>query len=79
MNHPGEIAPLAALIKPDCAIITNIGTAHIEYMKTREAIALEKGMLAEAVPPPEASSSLRKTTKPNQSPHAAGPRSFAPD
>jgi len=50
MNHPGEIAPLAALIKPDCAIITNIGTAHIEYMKTRDAIALEKGMLAEAVP-----------------------------
>lgn len=50
MNHPGEIAPLAALIKPDCAIITNIGTAHIEFMKSRDAIALEKGMLAEAVP-----------------------------
>jgi UDP-N-acetylmuramoyl-tripeptide--D-alanyl-D-alanine ligase len=50
MNHPGEIAPLAALAKPDCAIITNIGTAHIEYMKSRDAIALEKGMLAEAVP-----------------------------
>ena len=50
MNHPGEIAPLAALVKPDCAIITNIGTAHIEYMQTREAIALEKGDLAEAVP-----------------------------
>jgi len=50
MNHPGEIAPLAALIQPACAIITNIGTAHIEYMKTRDAIALEKGALAEAVP-----------------------------
>ncbi len=50
MNHPGEIAPLAALARPDAAIITNIGVAHIEYMKTREAIALEKGMLAEAVP-----------------------------
>ena len=50
MNHPGEIAPLAALAKPDCAIITNIGTAHIEYMKSRDAIALEKGMLAESVP-----------------------------
>jgi UDP-N-acetylmuramoyl-tripeptide--D-alanyl-D-alanine ligase len=49
MNHPGEIAPLAALIRPDCAIITNIGTAHIEYMKTREAIAQEKGDLAVAV------------------------------
>lgn len=49
MNHPGEIAPLAAIAKPDAAIITNIGTAHIEFMQTREAIALEKGMLAEAV------------------------------
>ena len=49
MNHPGEIAPLAELVKPDCAIITNIGTAHIEYMKTRDAIAVEKSALAEAV------------------------------
>jgi len=51
MNHPGEIAPLAAIAGPDVAVITNIGTAHIEYMITREAIALEKGMLAEAVHP----------------------------
>ncbi len=49
MNHPGEIAPLAAMAKPDTAIITNIGSAHIEFMHTREAIAQEKGMLAEAV------------------------------
>ncbi len=49
MNHPGEVAPLATLAKPDGAIITNIGVAHIEFMKTREAIAREKGMLAEVV------------------------------
>jgi len=51
MNHPGEIAPLAAMIAPDVAIITNIGTAHIEFMGSRDAIALEKGMLAEALQP----------------------------
>ncbi|MDB6149119.1 MAG: UDP-N-acetylmuramoylalanyl-D-glutamyl-2,6-diaminopimelate/D-alanyl-D-alanyl ligase [Chthoniobacter sp.] len=51
MNHPGEIAPLAAMAAPDVAIITGIGVAHIEFMGTREAIALEKGMLAEALPP----------------------------
>lgn len=50
MNHPGEIAPLAALIRPEAAIITNIGVAHIEFLGSREAIAQEKGSLAEALP-----------------------------
>ena len=49
MNHPGEVAPLARIAAPDAAIITNIGVAHIEFMGTREAIAQEKGALAEAV------------------------------
>ncbi len=49
MNHPGEIAPLAAIAGPDIGVITNIGTAHIGNMGSREAIALEKGMLAEAL------------------------------
>jgi UDP-N-acetylmuramoyl-tripeptide--D-alanyl-D-alanine ligase len=49
MNHAGETAPLAAIARPDIAIITNIGVAHIEFLGTREAIAQEKGMLAEAV------------------------------
>src|SRR5579864_282968 len=49
MNHPGEVAPLAKIAAPDAAIITNIGAAHIEFMGSREAIAQEKGMLAEAV------------------------------
>jgi UDP-N-acetylmuramoyl-tripeptide--D-alanyl-D-alanine ligase len=49
MNHPGEIAALAKLAAPDVAIITNIGVAHIEFMGNREAIAAEKGSLAEAV------------------------------
>src|ERR1700724_1662848 len=49
MNHPGEVAPLAKIGAPEAAIITNIGVAHIEFMGTREAIAKEKGALAEAV------------------------------
>jgi UDP-N-acetylmuramoyl-tripeptide--D-alanyl-D-alanine ligase len=51
MNHSGEIAPLAAMAVPEVGIITNIGMAHIEFLGSREAIAQEKGMLAEALPP----------------------------
>jgi UDP-N-acetylmuramoyl-tripeptide--D-alanyl-D-alanine ligase len=51
MNHPGEIAPLARIAAPDAAIITNVGIAHIEFMGSREAIAKEKGALAEVVDP----------------------------
>jgi UDP-N-acetylmuramoyl-tripeptide--D-alanyl-D-alanine ligase len=46
MNHPGEIAPLAAIARPHCAIITNIGTSHIEHMGRRENIAREKACVA---------------------------------
>src|SRR5947209_15613755 len=49
VQHPGEVAPLAKIAAPDAAIITNIGIAHVEFMGTREAIAKEKGALAEAV------------------------------
>src|SRR5882724_11644638 len=51
MNHPGEIAALSKIAAPDAAIITNIGVAHIEFMGSREAIAAEKGALAEVIEP----------------------------
>jgi UDP-N-acetylmuramoyl-tripeptide--D-alanyl-D-alanine ligase len=51
MNHPGEVAALSKIAAPDAAIITNIGVAHIEFMGSREAIAKEKGALAESVGP----------------------------
>jgi len=51
MNHPGEVAVLAKLAAPDDAIITNVGVAHIEFMGSRWAIAIEKGALAQAVSP----------------------------
>jgi UDP-N-acetylmuramoyl-tripeptide--D-alanyl-D-alanine ligase len=49
MNHPGEIAPLAALARPDAAIITNIGVSHIEFFENRDGIAAEKAELIRAV------------------------------
>lgn len=49
MSNPGEIEKLAAIAQPDIGVITNIGVAHLEHMKTRDAIAQEKGMLAEMI------------------------------
>ncbi len=50
MNHAGEIAPLCEVARPHVGIITNIGTAHIEFLGTREGIAEEKSALARALP-----------------------------
>ena len=50
MNHPGEIAPLCEIARPKLGIITNIGSAHIEFMGSREGIAEEKGALARSLP-----------------------------
>lgn len=42
MNHFGEISALTACVKPDIAIITNIGEAHIEHLGSREGILKAK-------------------------------------
>lgn len=42
MNRKGEIGELAWIYEPDAALITNVGTAHIGILGTRDAIALEK-------------------------------------
>lgn len=42
MSALGEIALLSRLAKPDLAVITNIGEAHLEQLGSREAIAAAK-------------------------------------
>jgi UDP-N-acetylmuramoyl-tripeptide--D-alanyl-D-alanine ligase len=49
-NHPGEIARLAEVLAPEAAIISSIGSAHIEHFGSIEAIAREKGELLRALP-----------------------------
>ncbi len=43
MNHAGEIARLAEIAAPTIGVITNVGTAHIEFLGSRDAIGREKG------------------------------------
>ncbi len=42
MNHFGEIEYLGELVRPDIAVISNIGDAHIEYLGSREGILQAK-------------------------------------
>jgi UDP-N-acetylmuramoyl-tripeptide--D-alanyl-D-alanine ligase len=50
MNHPGEIAYLAALAKPTVALVNNAQREHLEFMATVEAVARENGSVIEALP-----------------------------
>ena len=51
VSMPGEMARIAGVVKPTCAVMTNIGVSHIEFMKTRENILAEKARIADYLPP----------------------------
>lgn len=50
-NNPGEIAPLAQLVNPHLALITQIGEAHIGRLGSLQAIAREKGSILSGLVP----------------------------
>ena len=49
MNHPGEIALLAALAAPSVALVNNAQREHQEFMASVEAVARENGAVIEAL------------------------------
>jgi UDP-N-acetylmuramoyl-tripeptide--D-alanyl-D-alanine ligase len=51
MNHPGEIAPLAAFAAPTVALVNNAQREHQEFLQTVEAAALENGAVISALGP----------------------------
>lgn len=42
ISEPGEMHKIARVVKPDVAVVTNIGEAHIEFLASREGILEEK-------------------------------------
>ena len=51
MNHAGEIAALAAQVRPHVAVITTIAPAHIEMLGSMEAIAEAKAEIFQGLEP----------------------------
>lgn len=49
MNHKGEIAYLSRLAEPNIAVITNIGSAHLENLGSREGIRDAKMEIVEGM------------------------------
>lgn len=49
-NHPGELAALCRILRPDWGVVTNVGPAHIEHFGTIEAITDEKAELLRSLP-----------------------------
>ena len=54
MNHPGEIAYLAELVRPTVALVNNAQREHQEFMQSVEATAHENGEVIAALPLSEA-------------------------
>lgn len=46
ISNPGEMERLATMVRPDTAVVTCIGVAHIEQLKTQENICNEKLKIA---------------------------------
>jgi UDP-N-acetylmuramoyl-tripeptide--D-alanyl-D-alanine ligase len=50
MNHPGEIAELAAIAQPTVALVNNAQREHLEFMSSVEAVAQENGSVLSSLP-----------------------------
>lgn len=51
MNHFGEMSYLTSIAQPDMVVMTNIGTAHIEHLGSREGILRAKLEVTEGLSP----------------------------
>jgi len=51
MNHPGELTPLSALVRPHVAIITSVEAVHLEFFASTEEIADAKAEILSGLEP----------------------------
>ena len=50
MSSRGEISAMTAAVRPNIAVVANIGSSHLEYLGTRENIARAKLEIASGLP-----------------------------
>lgn len=50
VDRPGDMQYLLSFISPTIGVVTNISSSHIEFFKSLENIAKEKGKLIESLP-----------------------------
>ena len=50
MNRPNEIGEIAGVLKPEYALITNIGSAHVGILGSKKNIAAEKRKIFDYIP-----------------------------
>ena len=48
-NHPGEIAPLARMARPDAALVNSIAPCHLEFLGDLDGVAREKSAIFSGV------------------------------
>lgn len=49
-NHPGEMRVLVEMVRPEIAVVTNIGLAHVEFLGDEAGVAQEEGTPLEYLP-----------------------------
>ncbi len=42
ISQPGEMTRLTQIVRPDVAVITNIGATHLEFLGSLEGVARAK-------------------------------------
>ena len=48
-NHPGEIATLGKIARPDIAVITNVGAEHLEFFRDLDGVRHEEAALVDGL------------------------------
>lgn len=49
-NHPGELAPLVAMIAPEVGLVPSIGREHLEFFRDLDGVVEEESALGRALP-----------------------------